>query len=42
MPTLIPDPRGMVMVGKGFPPRLAKAVRELAKVLMRMPNQATP
>ena len=29
-------------MGYGLPRRLAKAVRELAKVLMRMPNQATP
>ena len=33
---------GIAYTGKGFPPRAANAVRELAKVLMRIPNQATP
>ncbi len=42
MPTLMPARRGMAYTGKASPRRLAKAVRELAKVLMRMPNQATP
>ena len=42
MPMLIPALRGMTNNGKGLPPRLAKAVRELAKVLIRIPNQATP
>ena len=34
--------RDGVASGRACPRRLAKAVRELAKVLMRMPNQATP
>src|SRR5712692_1400883 len=42
MPTLMPARRGMEYTGKASPRRLAKAVRELANVLMRMPNQATP
>ncbi len=42
MPTLMPAWSGMSYNGNGFPRRLAKAVRELASVLMRMPNQATP
>ena len=33
---------GMAYVGNGLPRSAAKAVRELAKVLTRMPNQATP
>ena len=41
-PTLIPDLRGMRRVASGFPFSAEKAVRELATVLMRMPNQATP
>ncbi len=39
---LMPALRGMAYTGNGLPSRLAKAVRELAKVLMRMPNHATP
>ena len=31
-----------LQAGKGLPPRLANAVRELAKVFTRMPNHATP
>ena len=42
MPTLMPALSGMSQTGKGLPFRPAKAVRELAKVFTRMPNQATP
>ena len=42
MPTLIPDRSGMSHTGQALPRRLANAVRELARVLIRMPNQATP
>ena len=42
IPTLMPAFRGISYTGRGRPARLAKAVRELAKVLMRIPNQATP
>jgi hypothetical protein len=38
---LMPDFRGIAMVGYGFPPRLANAVLEFASVLIRIPNQAT-
>src|SRR5512138_3762626 len=41
MPMDMPDFMGIAMVGKGLPRRLTNAVRELAKVLMRMPNHAT-
>ena len=42
VPMDMPAFSGMTYVGNGFPRRAAKAVRELAKVLTRMPNQATP
>ena len=42
MPTLIPALSGIAYTGNGLPPRLANAVREFAKVLIRIPNQATP
>src|SRR5437867_8894335 len=42
MPTLMPARRGTEVTGMASPGRLAKAVREFANVLMRMPNQATP
>ena len=32
----------MSHTGHALPRRLANAVRELARVLIRMPNQATP
>ena len=41
IPTLIPARSGMSQTGNGLPARLANAVRELARVLIRMPNQAT-
>ena len=41
-PTLIPDLSGMRSVASGIPFRAENAVRELATVLIRMPNQATP
>ena len=41
-PTLMPDLSGMSSVASGLPRRAEKAARELATVLMRMPNQATP
>src|SRR3972149_2160940 len=41
-PTLIPERRQMLMMFMGSPPREAKAARELATVLILMPNQATP
>src|SRR5208282_2053498 len=42
MPMLMPALSGMAMQGYGLPRKPAKAVRELAKVLTRIPNQATP
>ena len=42
MPTLIPDFSGIAKHGYGLPRNPANAVRELAKVLTRMPNHATP
>ena len=42
MPTLMPERNGMSQTGNALPRRLAKAVRELASVLMRMPYHATP
>jgi hypothetical protein len=41
-PTLIPERSGIRSVASGLPLRAENAVRELATVLMRMPNQATP
>src|SRR5580698_4762591 len=41
-PTLMPERSGMLKVPSGLPLRAEKAVRELATVLMRMPNHATP
>ena len=41
-PTLMPDLSGMSRVASGLPLSAEKAVRELATVLMRMPNHATP
>ena len=41
-PTLMPERIGMASGGQGRPCRAAKAERELACVLIRMPNQATP
>ena len=41
-PTLIPDLRGMRRVASAFPRSAENAVRELATVLILMPNQATP
>ena len=41
-PTLMPERSGMPTVASGLPFSAEKAVRELATVLMRMPNQATP
>src|SRR5947207_5966103 len=41
-PTLIPERNGMPSVANGSPLSAEKAVRELAMVLMRMPNHATP
>jgi hypothetical protein len=41
-PTLIPERSGMRRVARGLPRSAEKAARELATVLMRMPNQATP
>ena len=41
-PTLMPERSGMPRVAKALPRRAEKAARELATVLMRMPNQATP
>ena len=41
-PTLIPERRQMFTMLRGLPLREAKAARELATVLIRMPNQATP
>ncbi len=42
IPMLMPALSGIAKAGNAFPLRLANAVRELAKVLIRMPNQATP
>ena len=42
IPTLMPARSGMSQTGQALPLRLANAVRELASVLMRMPNHATP
>ena len=42
MPMLMPAFSGIAYTGYGSPLRLANAVRELAKVFTRMPNQATP
>src|SRR6478609_3454979 len=39
-PTLMPERKGMQSVAKGFPFSAENAVRELATVLMRMPNHA--
>ena len=41
-PTLIPERSGMRSVASGLPLRAENAPRELATVLIRMPNQATP
>src|SRR6185295_8746911 len=41
-PTLMPERRGMPSVAGGLPFRAENAVRELAVVLIRIPNQATP
>ena len=41
-PTLMPDRSGMPRVASGFPFRAENAVRELAMVLIRIPNHATP
>ncbi|MBS1117548.1 MAG: hypothetical protein H6Q87_1932 [candidate division NC10 bacterium] len=38
---LIPALSGISIVGYGLPPKLAKAVRDFAKVLIRIPNHAT-
>jgi len=40
--TLMPERSGMPRVASGLPLSAENAVRELATVLMRMPNQATP
>src|SRR5580704_2742909 len=42
MPTLMPERSGMPSVARGLPLSAEKAARELATVLMRMPNHATP
>ena len=41
-PTLIPERRQMLTMLIGAPRREANAARELATVLILMPNQATP
>ncbi len=41
-PTLMPERSGMPSVASGSPLSAENAVRELATVLMRMPNHATP
>ena len=41
MPMLMPDFIGIRCTGSGLPSSAANAVRELAKVFTRMPNQAT-
>jgi len=38
----MPERRQMLTIFSGSPLRDAKAARELATVLIRMPNQATP
>ena len=42
MPTLMPAFSGIAKSGYGLPFNPANATRELAKVLTRMPNHATP
>ena len=42
MPMLMPAFSGIAKQGYGLPLNPACAVRELANVLTRMPNQATP
>src|SRR5688572_7670288 len=42
MPTLMPARSGISQTGYALPASPANAVRELASVLMRMPNAATP
>ena len=42
IPMEMPDFIGMAYTGNDLPCSEAKAVRLLARVLMRMPNQATP
>ncbi len=42
MPMLIPALRGISEIAYGLPRRPANAVRELANVLTRIPNHATP
>ena len=42
MPIDMPARMGIEYVGKGLPLSDANAEREFAKVLMRMPNHATP
>ena len=42
MPMLMPASSGIWDMGYGLPRSPANAVRELAKVFTRMPNQATP
>ena len=42
MPMLMPAFSGIAMMGYGLPRNPANAVRELAKVLTRIPNHATP
>ncbi len=42
MPMEMPDFIGMAYTGNALPSKEANAVRLLASVLMRMPNQATP
>src|SRR5438445_1061799 len=41
-PTRMPERSGMPSVARGLPLSAENAVRELATVLMRMPNHATP
>src|SRR5437016_4348424 len=41
-PTLMPERKGMPSVASALPLSAENDVRELAVVLMRMPNQATP
>ena len=38
----MPDLSGMLRVASGLPFKAENAARELATVLIRMPNQATP
>ena len=42
MPMLMPALSGIAKQGNGLPRNPAKAVREFAKVLTRIPNHATP